>query len=384
MPIPVLNNKVMMSAAITREQYAAILDTHPKPSIQMFSSDRARTSWKQREAHPYLYRLLDIIWAVVKVILGLIFFIPLGLFWVINKICQNFILPSAGGWICKAICRDSDLLRQVYAARLFSPSFQDRVSSAQRIFLQYDDLFIDGLKICFPNAKPDRWMLISNGNSDCLEYRTVLLEGRDWILRVAEESQSNVLIFNYPGVMRSRGNITKENLVKSFQGCVRYLRDEPEGPRARQIITYGYSLGASIQAESLSREKTDGSDGIRWFVIKDRGARSLGAVAKQFIGHLGPWMANLTNWNINSEKKSRTLRCPELFIYGKDCEGKLIGDGLFEKHTCFAEPFLDHKNLRECVGKKIPIAQIGLRHDEELSDEVITAIAGHVQRHFEN
>ncbi|AAD18702.1 hypothetical protein CpB0584 [Chlamydia pneumoniae TW-183] len=373
-----------MSIAIAREQYAAILDMHPKPSIAMFSSEQARTSWEKRQAHPYLYRLLEIIWGVVKFLLGLIFFIPLGLFWVLQKICQNFILLGAGGWIFRPICRDSNLLRQAYAARLFSASFQDHVSSVRRVCLQYDEVFIDGLELRLPNAKPDRWMLISNGNSDCLEYRTVLQGEKDWIFRIAEESQSNILIFNYPGVMKSQGNITRNNVVKSYQACVRYLRDEPAGPQARQIVAYGYSLGASVQAEALSKEIADGSDSVRWFVVKDRGARSTGAVAKQFIGSLGVWLANLTHWNINSEKRSKDLHCPELFIYGKDSQGNLIGDGLFKKETCFAAPFLDPKNLEECSGKKIPVAQTGLRHDHILSDDVIKEVAGHIQRHFDN
>ncbi|SPN73681.1 Chlamydia CHLPS protein (DUF818) [Chlamydia serpentis] len=373
-----------MSFAITSEQYAPVFDRHPEPSIQMFSSDRERTSWEKRQAHPYLYRLISIVWTIVKVLLGLIFFIPLGLFWVIQKISQNCVVPAAGGWLLRSICQDSYLLRKAYAARLVSASFREHISSVRRVVLQYDDLLIDGLELRFANAKPDRWMLISNGNSDCLEYRTILQGQNDWMLRIAEGSQANVLIFNYPGVMLSQGKVTKNNLVKSFQGCVRYLRDESEGPHARQIIAYGYSLGASIQAEALSREVTDSSDGIQWFAIKDRGARSIGGVAQQFIGRLGSLIANLTDWNIDSEAKSKVLRCPELFIYGTDCAGNLVGDGLFARRTCFAEQFLDSKNLKSCLGKKIPVSQIGLRHDHVLSDEVIQTIIGHIRSYFDN
>ncbi|WP_174222216.1 CPn0927/CPn0928 family alpha/beta hydrolase fold protein [Chlamydia poikilotherma] len=355
---------------------------NPKPEIFMFSSEAARKAYERRARCPFLYSLIDVICEVVKLIVRIILFIPIGLFWVLGKICQNVLLPAAGGAFSGQLCFVKRLLQEAFHIRVSSWVDSGYASSVESIPIQNDDLFIDALRIEFPNARKDRWMLISLGNSECFENRAILRQCDDWILNIAKQSQANVLVFNYPGVMHSTGPISRESLGKSYRACVRYLRDHPKGPKAKQIIAYGYSLGTLIQALGLSKETTDGSDGINWFVIKDRGPKSVSAVAFQWVGKLGQWATKLLGWEIDSAKFSESLVCPELFIHGMDCQSQLIGDGLFNRNNCFAAPFLD-SNSPNLPGKKISVGEYLLLHQGVLQEATVQKIVEHITNHFD-
>ncbi|BAE81598.1 hypothetical protein [Chlamydia felis Fe/C-56] len=354
----------------------------PHPEILMFSSKAALQAYERRTRYPVLYKLLDVIHSIIKLIIRIILFIPLGLLWVLGKICQNALLPAAGGAVSGRLCFVRKLLQEAFHARIKHWVDEGYASSVNRVPIQSDDLFIDTLSITFPKARKDRWMLVSLGNSECFENRAILRHGDDWILNVARQSDSNVLVFNYPGVMHSKGPISRESLRKAYQACVRYLRDCPKGPQAKQIIAYGYSLGTLVQALGLNEEITDGSDGVRWFVIKDRGPKAVSAVASQWLGKIGELTIKLLGWEINSEKLSRSLTCPELFIHGVDGHSRLIGDGLFSKNNCFAAPFLS-SNTSNLPGKKIPVGEQNLVHQGILQEETVQEIVAHILDHFE-
>ncbi|CAG9046385.1 hypothetical protein NVRI1_00745 [Chlamydia abortus] len=356
---------------------------NPKPEILIFSSEAARKAYQRRACCPVIYKLLDVISAIVKFIIRVILFIPLGLLWVLGKICQNIILPAAGGAFFVPLCCPRKLLQEAFQIQANGWVHEGYASSVTRVPIQCDDLFIDTMKITFPEARTDRWMLVSLGNGECFENRTILHYDDDWILNTAKQAQSNVLVFNYPGVMHSKGHISPESLGKSYQACVHYLRDHPEGPKATQVIAYGYSLGTLVQAQGLSNEVTDGQDGVRWFVIKDRGPKSVSSIALQWVGQLGALTIKLLNWEINSAKLSESLVCPELFIHGVDCESKLIGDGLFTRDNCFAVPFLDPR-APVLPGRKIPVGEYLLDHQGPLDRNTIQQIAEHIKGHFDS
>ncbi|ANH78359.1 CPn0927/CPn0928 family alpha/beta hydrolase fold protein [Candidatus Chlamydia sanziniae] len=368
-----------MTQVVATEARAVFFDACPKPSLKMFSSKKMQTNWEKKQANPRLYHLLDIIWVIIKLVLAVIFFIPLGIFWVLQKICQNIVLPAAGGVLFESFCKASTSMQERYLNTLLSAHY---LIPPQRVILQCDDLKIDALEIRFPNARPDRWMLFSSGNSDCTEHRIILKRHQGSIECIAAQAQANILLFNYPGVMFSQGKVTRENLVKAYRSCVRYLRDEPSGPHARELIAYGYSLGACVQAKALSYEVTNGSDGVRWLIVKDRAPQSLAKTARQWLGNFGFRITKCVGWEIDVTKHSRDLHCPELFIYGRDAEGALIGDGLFSKETCFAAPFLDPE--REMLpGKKIPIAEENIAHHMMLSDLTIAHVVTIILNYFE-
>ncbi|EPP28247.1 hypothetical protein CP8484711_0371A, partial [Chlamydia psittaci 84-8471/1] len=251
----------------------------PKPEILVFSSEANRKAYQRRACCPVIYKLLDVICALVKLIIRVILFIPLGLLWVLGKICQNVLLPAAGGAFAVPLCYPRKLLQEAFHNQTSRWVNDGYASSVIRVPIQHDDLFIDAIKVTFPEARTDRWMLVSLGNGECFENRAILHCDDDWILNIAKQSQSNVLVFNYPGVMHSRGRVSTDSLSKSYQACVHYLRDHPQGPKAKEIIAYGYSLGTLVQAQALSSEVTDGRDGVSWFVVKDRGPRSVSSIA---------------------------------------------------------------------------------------------------------
>lgn len=356
---------------------------NPKPEILIFSSEANRKAYQRRACCPVIYKLLDVIWAIVKLIIRVILFIPLGLLWVLGKICQNVLLPAAGGAFVVPLCGPRKLLQEAFHIQTSRWVDNGYANSVIRVPIQHDDLFIDAIKITFPEAKTDRWMLVSLGNGECFENRAILHCDDDWILDIAKQAQSNVLVFNYPGVMHSRGDISPRSLGKSYQACVHYLRDHSDGPRATQIIAYGYSLGTLVQAQALSGEVTDGSDGIRWFVVKDRGPKSVSSIALQWVGKLGKWSIKLLGWEINSAKLSESLVCPELFTHGVGFESQLIGDGVFNRDNCFAAPFLD-PSAPVLPGRKIPVGEYLLHHQGPLDKRTIQQIVEHIKDHFDS
>ncbi|WP_201456666.1 CPn0927/CPn0928 family alpha/beta hydrolase fold protein [Chlamydia sp. 17-3921] len=361
-------------------------DKYPQPSVLMFSSEKHQVDWVKRRSHPRLYTVVDILLKIAKFILALVLLIPLGVYWLLQGICQNIIIPSAGGILFRSQCRVNDYLQNLYVERIKGWIRNNLVANADRVVLQYDHLQIDTLKLTFPNAHPDRWMLVSLGNAESVESCAIKFS-IGGPLKIARKANANVLLFNYPGVVFSKGPVSVQNLTHAYRGCVRYLRDNIKGPQAKQIIAYGYSLGASIQAEALSQEVTDGSDGVDWFVIKDRGARSLATVGKQWLGPIGAAITKFVGWDIDSEKHSSALVCPELFICSIDENRKLIGDGLFSKESSFAAPFFD-PNRKHTVGRKISVEQVNLNHVQALSKEaedlIVESIEEHYNRHKRN
>ncbi|KTF29241.1 hypothetical protein cpL1_0452 [Chlamydia pecorum] len=356
-------------------------DLHPKPTVYMFSSESSRKSWEQRSSSPCMYAVLDVLVRIAKLFLALIFFIPLGIYWLLERVCQNIVIPSAGGFLFRSLCRVNSMLQSMYVARIYRWLEKKDVTSADRVVLQYDHLRIDTLKLTFPGARGNRWMLVSLGNAESIEGYVIQHDLRG-IVSTAKKAHANLLFFNYPGVCYSKGPVSVSNLVHAYQGCLRYLRDEDSGPKAKEIIAYGYSLGASVQAEALSQEITDNRDGVSWFVIKDRGARSLAAVAKQWLGPVGAQLTKCLGWNIDSEKHSHALRCPELFTCSVDENRQLIGDGLFSKDTCFAAAFFPEDKRAQARGKKISIEQVYLNHVEPLCVEAEDLIAEAIRDHF--
>lgn len=359
----------------------SLITMNPQPEILIFSSEAARQAHRRRTLYPVIYKILDVICEIIKCIFRIILFIPFGLLWVLGKICQNCLLPAAGGLFTEQLCFAKKILQESFRCYVDDWLESGYASSVKRIPIQCDDLLIDAISIQFPDAEKDRWMLVSLGNSECFETRAMVYSRDDWILNVAKQARANVVVFNYPGVMHSKGPITRESLGKAYQACVHYLRDHPDGPKAKQIIAYGYSLGTLVQALGLSKEVVDGSDGVDWFVIKDRGPRSVAAIASQWLGKVAGWTATQLGWEINSAKYSESLVCPELFIHGEDYQAQLIGDGMFNRDNCFAAPFLD-PNAPKFPGKKIPVGEFLLRHEGELDETTIQNVVKHIIDHY--
>ncbi|WP_415926566.1 CPn0927/CPn0928 family alpha/beta hydrolase fold protein [Chlamydia vaughanii] len=357
-------------------------EMNPVPEVYIFSSESAHRVQTFRENYPRLYKTVNIIWKIVKIIFKIIFFIPFGLFWVLGRICQNVVLPAAGGPFSKPLCSPKQMVQEVFATSARALVDSGYAESVRRIPIQSDDLFIDALSITFPEAKPGRWMLYTLGNSECFEHRTLVFGQKNWILDTAKNAQANVLVMNYPGVMHSKGPVTRESLKQAYRSCVKYLRDCPDGPKAKQMIAYGYSIGTAVQAMSLDEEITDGSDGVNWFVVKDRAPRAISAIAGQWLGKFGVYAAKLLNWEVDVAALSAKLTCPELFIHGCDESSVLIGDGLFKRENCCVAPFL--KPGAQFPGEKISVSKYLLTHQGPLEDESVVKVANHIKAHFDS
>jgi len=99
---------------------------------------------------------------------------------------------------------------------------EENLFSAERISIKFVnaqgiETAIDAIKITNSNAPPNSWCAYSGGNADTMERS---LQNRS-IGELAEGLNSNIILFNYPGVMDSQGrNPLTKDLVDSYKAVL--------------------------------------------------------------------------------------------------------------------------------------------------------------------
>lgn len=154
-----------------------------------------------------------------------------------------------------------------------------------------------------------RWTLYSNGNNELYEENIAFGNIQDFIQKI----NSNALVFNYQGVGSSNGSISREGMKNAYRAMLSFLEDQEQGIGAKEIIGYGHSIGAAVQAEALLGYKLQNS--IRYTFVKSRTFSELADVAtsfsnKKFLGKL----VKVLGWNMKCLKSSQQLTADEIII----------------------------------------------------------------------
>ena len=127
--------------------------------------------------------------------------------------------------------------------------------------------------------------------------------------RLMEKTSSNAILFNYPGVGKSKGFANRDLLVATQRAVFDYLQHKE---RAKKIIAVGSSLGGAVQAEALNGYQFE--KGVKAVSVKlhsisratDRAKKSAGSLAKAILYFFG--------WEMDVVKRSKTLKIPELIF----------------------------------------------------------------------
>ncbi len=137
-------------------------------------------------------------------------------------------------------------------------------------------------------------------------------------------------------------------LFKAYQAMLNALEDQKNGMAAREIIPYGHSIGAAIQAEALSHHSF--KKGIKYVVVKSRTFDELVKIVFKFYGLLAGLTVQLLNWNIKLVNASKNLKVPEIILQTANVltaaninnKPHLIhSDGVISADTALAKTLMD-------------------------------------------
>lgn len=323
---------------------------------------------------------------ITKLALSIIFF-PLGICHLTHCMAGKIILPASSTLLSIPKCIIEEVRRGIlqYAAK-------DQIF--KRITVKVDGYKVDALMIGKKSTiRNRRWILVSNGSGQFYELipgcslkkttahrliPTADLSSFDddayldldsaFVLKIADDLHSNLLIFNYPGTQSSTGLPSREALIKSHFAMLNFLED-PRGIGAKEIIGYGFSVGGAAQAEALDTHTL--KSGIKYVFIKDRTFSDLASaihyILRQEKDSANPFLKNtfciktlrflawhglaikILGWNISCKHSSIGLVAPEIIIQRSSEETiqnpeNIFDDSVIGKKASLANDVLKKKS----------------------------------------
>lgn len=213
----------------------------------------------------------------------------------------------------------------------------------KRFSIEVDGRLVDAIMLGRPkNLKNGRWMLVSGGNGEQYEH-IADTNVRNSLLSFLDALETNAILFNYPGVGASSGFVTKNDMIKAYEGLLRVLEQDV---KAKELFGYGHSIGGGVQAEALNSHQF--ARGIQYLFIKSRTFAKLSSTAANLLFRPLDLLIRLIRWEFNTVASSRNLHRPEIILQTshkfQDLTknlGGIIGDGIIAKTVSLGEALLD-------------------------------------------
>ncbi|MGR3951880.1 MAG: hypothetical protein QRY74_03075 [Chlamydia sp.] len=321
----------------------------------------------------------------IKDILIDIIFFPIGIAKRIHSLVGKIVVPASLS-VNKKRCNE---IRKKITS--------DSTWKYTPITLKVDGYAIDAMIIKNENQadnKIGRWVLYSHGNSQLYEDQ---LNGEIYeIQRILEVTKSHGIVFNSPGIGNSSGSISRSGMKKAYQAALQFLEDQENGAKAKQIIGYGYSIGAGVQAEAIKKHQFQ--QNIDYVFIKSKAFSTLkkaaaGLVSNKFIGMLLSLLVRITGWNIDTIKSSKMLSVPEIILQtGKyKCQkindtDSIINDGIISKNAALATSILKKLNKKGKIENQKLKTVISLTetHNQCLEQDTVNIIATFIDEIFKS
>ena len=318
---------------------------------------------------------------IFKKILSILIF-PVGCYQLIHLLLgKTFFLPSAQYPSYKADKIRAEILAGRMRECLINQNLNvgEYPSTAftrkyERITIEVDGERIDGMIVrASSSLKTDRWLLCSHGNGQTYEMQ---LLARDFH-QLLDNLNCNALLFNYPGVIASTGSANRNKMTKAYRAMLNFLEDRRRGLAAKEIIGYGHSIGAAVQAEALAQHTLKSN--IRYVFVKSRSFSNLSLAAEELAqlvmeqitydlrnnrsffllkvlsyfprrpSKLAGALVKIFGWNFSSVESSRRLQVPEIILQTasvKECarlnKSSLLVDfdGIITSGASLARPFI--------------------------------------------
>lgn len=204
----------------------------------------------------------------------------------------------------------------------------------KRITIEVDGYKIDAMIL--ENSyvvDKDKWVLKSLGNASYYEKE---LNGMNFY-NLLDKTNSNGIVFNYPGVGESSGFVSRSAMVKAYKAVLSFLEYDKQngGMGAKEIIGYGYSIGGGVQGDALKTHIL--KNNIKYVFVKDRTFSKLAPVASSIFCKLLGFLVKFFGWNINPIKSSKTLQHPEIIIQSTKDKTNVKKDGIIDNASLIVD-----------------------------------------------
>ena len=222
----------------------------------------------------------------------------------------------------------------------------------KRISVEVDGNLVDAMLVVRDStAKNGKWILRSNAQRDFYEIHKT---HTTFPKKLALSLDSNVLLFNYPGIGASQGSFTQEAIAKTYQVMLRFLEDNKKGIGASTIIGAGHCLGANVQGEALKDHELQPN--INYIFVKDRCASKFSKVTSGLNMSWIEKLLELCGWNMDTLSSSKQLlNAHEILLHtAKDTTKRtvieitdpnlIINDGLIAKEDTLAYHILRNQD----------------------------------------
>lgn len=244
-------------------------------------------------------------WRIFKEVMSVVFVLPL-FYRGIRAIISSIVVRSF--WISRR------QLAQIREENMVGDNEQfcdmEKIKNKwckKRLTIEVDGALVDIIVVGKPNTLTNKkWVLVSQSNSGCYEEAKLQMEN------LLEATDSNLIVFNYPGVGASSGFPHADATTKAYQAMLTILENTEWGIGAEEIIGYGLSLGSGVQGQALSVHELQPN--IRYLFIKDQPFNDLADLVSTLACKCVGFIVKLFGNNLNSTDSSSTLTCDEIIM----------------------------------------------------------------------
>jgi len=175
--------------------------------------------------------------------------------------------------------------------------------------LEYEDIFFnteDNLKLnawFVPAQRPKATLLFCHGNAGNISHRVEMI-------KIFNQLNLNVFIFDYRGYGRSQGVPSEQGLYTDAQAAFEYLLSRKDVDRER-IIIYGKSIGANVAVKLASWVRAA-------VLISESAFTSAKDMAKELFPYFPvKWIITV---RFDAEAAIKDITIPKLIIHSRDDE----------------------------------------------------------------
>jgi pimeloyl-ACP methyl ester carboxylesterase len=145
-------------------------------------------------------------------------------------------------------------------------------------------------------------LLYCHGNGENISYLT------DLALQLSVDLHCNVLIFDYAGYGKSKGNPTTSGILDDGRAARNWLATHDKIPND-QVIVYGFSLGGSVAVDIAA------NDGAKALIVESS-FTSLGDMGQKIFPFLP--VNRLLRERLASAEKINNVTCPVFISHSKN------------------------------------------------------------------
>ncbi|MFY7842781.1 MAG: CPn0927/CPn0928 family alpha/beta hydrolase fold protein [Rhabdochlamydiaceae bacterium] len=298
---------------------------------------------------------------IARLVFQILFF-PLAIYRGLHILAAKIaILPSSSPWI---LDKSKGMINDI---RSNTPL--DEEWKYKRLTIEVDGYKVDAVIVGKPKTLQNgQWTLFSNGNAQFYEYN---LHNYSQLREFLTLTNSNALLFNYPGVGSSSSLPSKEAMTKAYRSMLTFLEDDIKGIGAKKIIGYGLSIGGAVQAEALNQHVLKSN--IKYVFVKDRTFSDLSLTASLLTTRVLGFLVLILGWKMQPALSSKKLKAPEIIIqtaqvkkYTKSPKpSKIIDDGVIHSKASLATALLEDTTCSKTNKLFIGVPD---QHNDYLSD----------------